>query len=534
MAPIPDKSNQSNPSNESVSVDEMMARLKRGNRKKRHSESKEKRKSEGELVTREDGTQAIKVRRRKRRSKQPKKQSQTDPRLKWILLGCFGIGFVLLIVASIFIIVKYNGRTFKADTESMICSLSGSQSAELTQLRVTPVSAKANKVDIHWDKHSFIQNASFNNLRADIKATSFFSKNWIGEEIVASTGTLHLQVPQPSSEPNEATASPPYEFEAYRCNQLSLSFGDQRKAPQIADIEVSLRELANEQKQIVFSNGTLKIPDWPQMQLASGVLTLKSKSADIEARLVSESSNQGEITLKGSLPNNTRTAASLDVSAKNFPMEELLGKEMGRLIQGNIQSRSGSFSYDYNKAPEEALSFNLPFNATELFMSGLPMFKDLKKLTGETAYARVNFFNSTGVLMRTAQGLTLSEIDFANSSLLTMEGSIRVNHDGALSGTLKLGVPESYFEEEVPAPFTGPNSGFYHIDVKLAGNIRTPSDNLHSQLKPYLGASSRSETKALLEALVPEQQKKKPENGEKQPAPEGEPSEKDFDKLYPR
>ena len=58
-----------------------MARLKRHNRDK---EQQEKIK-DGELVTRPDGSQVIKVKKHRRRSKQPSKK--TNPKLKWAIIG---------------------------------------------------------------------------------------------------------------------------------------------------------------------------------------------------------------------------------------------------------------------------------------------------------------------------------------------------------------------------------------------------------------------------------------------------------------
>ena len=63
------------------SVDEMMDRLKRH----KGSEDKENDMKDGELITRSDGSQVIKVRKRKRRSQQAPKE--TNPQFKWAAMG---------------------------------------------------------------------------------------------------------------------------------------------------------------------------------------------------------------------------------------------------------------------------------------------------------------------------------------------------------------------------------------------------------------------------------------------------------------
>jgi len=497
MAELPKKSNTrvSDTGSENCSVDEMLNRLKKGAPQQQQSNNSR----QGELITREDGTQVIKVRRRKRRSTQAPKtkssHSKTNPKLKWILLGTLVAFLILSVVATIFIIAKYNGRKFKATTESTISALSGANTTTLNQLRVTPVSAKASRTELTWGAHSFLKDASFTNARAHIKATSFFSSHWIGEEIVASKGVVHLQTP--SSPPINTLESPssPYLFGAYRCNQLDLIFGSGKKSPIIKNLMVSLRQLRNEQYQIVFQNGTLNLKNWPKMKLSSGIVTLNSDSANIEALLKAGNSLNGELTIKGQIANNAEKKATLSVKAKSYPIEELLGKDLGRLIKGELQGDSGLFSYDYSKEPEQALSFILPFNSTDIRCEGFPMFKQLSKLIGNTAYARPTFPRARGTLIRTNEDLSLNDLELINNSLMLIHGNLSVSAKGRLSGTLTIGIPETVFDDRPPAAFTGPRSGFYHIDVQLNGTVETPNDTLHTQLK---GMKSKRPKKTLV------------------------------------
>jgi hypothetical protein len=75
---------------EKYSIDEMMDRLK---------QSSAENPDNGELVTRADGTQAVRVRKRKRRSKQPHKQdAQRTRRARVIQIAA---AFVLVILAAL-------------------------------------------------------------------------------------------------------------------------------------------------------------------------------------------------------------------------------------------------------------------------------------------------------------------------------------------------------------------------------------------------------------------------------------------------
>jgi len=519
MPSLPQKSDIPNNSEENYSVDKMMGKLRKGERHKRQSDSK----FEGELVTREDGTQVVKVRSRKRRSKQPPKKqaSRTNPKIKWAILGSVAGLLVLMGIVTIFIIAKYNGSQFKTTTESNISSLTGANETTLTQLRITPVSAKASKTEIKWGPPSFLKDATFKNIRAHILATSFSSDEWRGEEIVASMGTIHLKTPDFSAETSSDEIISPYRFGAYRCNQLDLFFGSGKSSPSVTEVEVSLRRLDNGQHQIIFHDGIMKVNHWPPMKLSSGIVMLSSLGAEVEALLKDEGAHNGELTFKGLVSKNTASPARLDVKAKNYPIQELLGKDLGRLIQGELQSDIGSFTYDYNKPPDKALSFILPFNSTEIRFEGLPMFQVLHKLIGDTTYVRPIFSRCRGTILRTAEGLSLNDLEFINNSFLILRGNINVDAQGKLTGKLSIGIPQSTFDDQAPQPFTGPIDGFYHLVVTLSGTTQTPNDNLHQLLK---GAKVGQNDKAL---ILPKEfiQPKKTL---------GEPNEDDFNELMRR
>ncbi len=475
--------NHPHPDGENYSVDEMMARLKRSERQK-HSPDSAK---DGELVTREDGSQVIKVRKRKRRSKQPAKRTQqTNPLIKWAILASLVGLFLILLIGTVFVITKYNGRSFKEKTESTVSLLTGASTTELTQLRVTPVSAKASKAELTWDQHSFFHSATFIDIRADVKATSFFSSDWNGEDVIASSGTIAMQTPTATVETSGDTGPSPYQYSSYRCNKLDIWFGPDRNAPALTGLQASLRKQANGQYQTVFNNGRIKVPNWPELDISSGILTLQPGYAEIETRLTATGGHRGELLIKGRIADTTTSPAALDVKAKDYPIEQLLGKELGRLIQGNIQSDMGSLSYDYNKETKDALSFIMPFNSSRLQFGGLPMFADLREIThGDIHYMRPTLTHCRGTIMRTSEGVTLNDLDLIGSRVISIKGHITVTHKGALSGQLVVGIPASTFgrNETPPAIFSAPRSGFIYTKVTLGGSIHNPHDNLNELLR---------------------------------------------------
>lgn len=466
---------------EHYTPEDMMARLKKNEHHKQQSNHKEN----GELVTRSDGSQVVKVRRRKRRSKQPVKEKKLlNSKIKWtILFSIIGIA-ILSVAGTVFIIAKYNGATFKQKTEANISRLSGATHTEITQMRVTPISGKARKAQLTWDQHSFIQSAIFQHLDADILATSFLSSGWTGEEIVASQGDVILRTPLLVSEHADDLFISPYNFGSYRCNRLNLRFGDNKGAPAITDMSMWLWKLPDGRSQIVFKNGRLIMDGWPELRISSGNATLNNSDIEIDTLLEAGKTQNGELTVKGTLRRDISKAISLDVRAKNYPLQELLGKGLGRIVRGEISSELGTLQYAYDRQPEHALSFVMPFTSTEIQMRELPLFSDLKNLTGDTQYVRPFFNICNGTLKRTSDGVTIDEIDFKSTSMITLIGKISVENDGRMYGNLTVGLPRRYFDPaKLPSGFVGPKDGQYTVDVTVSGTIHNPYDNLNEILK---------------------------------------------------
>ncbi|MGB2427871.1 MAG: hypothetical protein ACPIGG_00085 [Akkermansiaceae bacterium] len=492
-----------NEDHEHYSIDEMMARLKQSQR----DEETQKRIKEGELITRSDGSQVIRVRKRKRRSKQPPKA--LHPNFKWALIGS-AAGLILMVtLITVYIIVKYNGATFKNETESTIAGLVGAKSTELTQLRVTPISASASQADIQWGNMTFYHSAKFENIRADIKATSFLSRNWIGEEIVAELGKIRLQIPSTQSNDRRKRIDLPYRFQSYRCEKLDILFGDPDAACSVTGLHGTLQQLSDSRFQIAFNNGVVEISNWPQLEIASGVITMNGSNTEVDVRLADSDSHKGELLVNGIAYKDKNEPVVMTVKSVNYPMEKLLGQDLGRFIQGNIHSEMGSLTYDHSKENGENLRFVMPFNSNQLMVSEFAMFNDLRDLTRKTQYLHPSFNFCRGTIVHTLDGVSLSNLKLVSSKLLSIEGNIKVNREGALSGKLKVGIPARLFDSESPAPsiFSAAEDGNVYTEVTLGGTIHNPHDDLNARLKSsapsIIKTSSSPSSPAINEPLIP-------------------------------
>ncbi|MGJ8676791.1 MAG: hypothetical protein ACSHX0_04695 [Akkermansiaceae bacterium] len=445
-----------------------------------------------ELVTREDGTQVIRVKKRKRRSKQPSKKpkQKSNPVILWTNILLSTALLIVPALGTIYIITKYNGGSFKELSEKNIAQVTNADKAQLKALKVSPISAKANSINLSWSQDGFFNKALLKNLRASIDLSSFVRKTWVGEEIVASEGHIYLRTPQ-SSTGNVASSSHEniYDFATVRCENLSVHFGDQKGSPLIKNIKATLRKTDATYKTIL-QGGELVSKRWPALKISSSIIT-KSISGQKLSSIIEADKNSGEITVRGNLQKNVDQPLNLGISVDNFPIEELLGADLGRMISGNISCDEGSIEYQYNKSAKNALEVVIPFKSSELIMDQLPMFRLLSEYTVNTQYVEPTFNHCTGILIRTLDQINIRDINFISNNLITITGNIEILADDSMQGLLDIKLPKYVFPASVPSFLESTEDGFYRCQVIIGGNIHSPHDNFKEQ---FSASSSRKNT----------------------------------------
>ena len=456
--------------------------------------------NDGELITREDGSQVIKVRKHKRRSKQlPKKRkAQTPPTIKWAIIILSSIFIFIPAAGTLVIIAKYNGGKFKAITEESIRQSTSAKEVRINNLKVTPISAKVKKAEINWDEHHFLNRSNFSDITAKLNAFSFLSNKWQGEEILAKSGSTYLQTSN-----NTATGASSstetlniYDFETLRCENLSLYFGEEKDAPSIQKIKTSIRNRNEESYKVFFRDGEVNITSWPLLQISSAVLSSSKQQLTIDSTIESQNNN-GSIKIDGVINSDVSKPLNLNLKANNYPIQELLGNAIGQIIQGKIMSESGSLIYSYEKPPEEALNITLPFNSVEMNMGGLPMFQFLHEYTADTRYHNPTFNYCEGTLVRSLYETKLEDIKFISNNLMTIEGNIHIDVAGKIRGILSVTLPQRIFKKQAPASFRGPEDGYYTAAITLGGNIHSPHDNLSELMMSRSTQRNESPEKAL-------------------------------------
>ncbi len=492
---------------EKYSIDEMMERLK--------NRPGEDPLQDGELITRADGSQAIRVRKRKRRSHQPHKEEQRKARRTRILQVSGALILLLLaLVAAGVAIIYGNSAPFRKGLVAKITEYSGA-SVELEQYRMNPTHANAERIILNWPDGNVMRDLTVRGVRASIHPASFLGESMVGEEVVGSEGTLTLQVPAPGRPVRTGSAKPEemplIRFKRYTVSKLHVVAGGVPASPfslRGTEAAFQLREVG-ERPQLMINGGEIAIHGWPKLRLDRSYIEFRGKEFDVVGmRLLHESDSRGSFELSGTVaPYAGDQPSTLDISLESYLLAGLAGEEFGRLFSGTDNEdrlagrldsvptpHSNRLSFVPGAVPDArlAVAFRNSLNS-HIELGGFSFLPDLARLLDDEWFARPVFeSDATGVLRRENGGLAIEDLHLESKGRMFVRGRVAMASDRKLSGKLELGIAEGMIKaaanRRLDALFGPPADGFRWMVLNLGGSVVKPADDF---MKSFDAATAR-------------------------------------------
>jgi len=471
---------------EKYSVDEILDRLK--------NRPAEEAIEDGELVIRADGSQAIKVRKRKRRTQQPHKEERKHSRrVRMIQVSMAAVLILSAIVGAGTAIVFANSAPFRERLLRKFAQSSGAR-PEMTQFRMSPTSANAEQLSFAWPDGNALRSLTMSNVKADISPSSFLGHSLTGEEVTCSAATLVLQVPQPG-EPLRDTPAPtgnlPIRFKSFAVSKAHVIFGDPA-APLIhmGNSECSFYPVGpNERPQLLLNRGDITIPDWPKLRMDRSHIEFRGAEMDVVVmRLRHEKDSRGVFELAGTVaPYAPERSSILSIRLEAYLLSGIAGNDLGRLITGRIDtlpdSKSSFLTFTPGANPEASLAIAFRNSLTSSFeISGFQFLFGLSQTLGDSWFERPVFDNDVSGIIRRAHGnVAISDLSLENKGRMAMRGSLTMKPDRSLSGTFDVAVAEAMLKSSKSATldlmFGPPKDGFRWLTLKIGGSALAPTDN---------------------------------------------------------
>jgi hypothetical protein len=471
---------------EKYSIDEIMERLKNPS-----SDTND----QGELVTRADGSQALKIRKRKRRTNQPQKETAR----KNLKIRIFQIsGFLILLFITAFAlggaIIYANSRPFFNKLTKNIERASGA-SVEMQQFRMNPKTANAAQALLKWPQGNVLQNLLLTGITAEIFPSSFLGKTFTGEEVSITQSSLSLEIPKlGQTVPTTSSLGDtlPIRFNRYRSSDFNLTLGP-ATTPFItlkkSQVALSFAN-ADGAPQAALYQGDLAITGWPKLRLDRSLIIFRGASETelVNLRMLHESDNRGVFELSGKItPYKQDAPSELHVRLESFQMSGITGPAFGRLFSGRVDSLNKLDSNKLSFLPSEAPSTKLDISfhtspSSQIDVQGFPFLFALSQALDDAWFEKPVFEeNTTGEIHHEAGTLSLQNLSFIHKDRMALQGAIVLAEDQTLSGNLQVGIAEAMIVSSknlrLKSMFTRQREGFFWITLKISGSTSAPMDN---------------------------------------------------------
>jgi hypothetical protein len=487
---------------EKYSIDEMMNRL----RSRGEGDSN----GEPQLVTRDDGTQVMRVRKRKRRSRQPHKEAEAKQRKRRLFLA---VGITILLVASALGAVAWvfylNSKGYREGLEEKISAWTGAE-VKTMQFRSTPVSVGATRIELNWPEDQPAASLLLNGVQGDVKLASYFGDQLSGEQITAANGgELVLRAASPKSEDKAGLPDGPCPFNfSYRSKNFNVRFGSGQHAAMVlsgSEASYQVPDPTRASGNLVLQGGKSRVMEWGTYELDFASLTLSNEGLRVgNIEMSPEGMPGAEVRLRGDQlpPIMTRGGQSeLRFQLTEMPSTILFGGALGRIVDAKFETpdhevNTGRIFFDVTKA--DSLRIDAPIHATLssiLTLNGFQFFDVLSLEVGNDRLSQARFESEARVhLKRNTQETRLDQISLVSQSLISVEGYLSEKRGGLLDGVLDVGLPDSTVlgtaSRALPVVFNRRSNGHHWARVKISGTTAKPVDDMADQLRSALRGTS--------------------------------------------
>ena len=458
-----------------------MRKLKKSSVKKRSN------RAEGsERVIREDGSEAIKVKSKKRRSIQPRKEKEKKSNKRKVILIAVTVALLLMSVIAFSVLLGYyNGNVFKSKVTETIVNASGAE-VELGKLDVSPATAKLSKIDLSWSgKDTLIKTLKIKGVNADYGMLGFVGGGWGGSAVGIDQANITLQMRKNNPTLNTTLERPvDFKFGLYRCSELNINFG---KDSLWSFKKGSLSHRVSEESDYQFSidSGDFKVPKFGNFKVQAGLVSFAADRAQLYLGLMSED-QKGSLSVDGTLGYNQDSAVDLKTELRDYPLRDWIDPRARRFFNGEIQSGKGVFKMKLGDTD----SFDITTTITSrlIRVNNFEFIKTLSEHLQEEYYRKPDFVNESKMMIKWTKGrIEFSDIDLRQDTQMRIRGNFTIDKNNQMSGKIKVGLPVMVISTKrgkaLNKVFNENDGEYIWANIIITGKATAPEDNLDEMLQ---------------------------------------------------
>ena len=471
-------------------------------------------KADSELVTREDGSQAMRVRKRRRRTTQTNEKDQEVKRNEKLqIIQVIGIVVLVLIVGVMAGVgILYANSSFFRNALVGKIEASGGGKAKVTEFRMNPVRANAGRVILNWGEGNVLGSLDALAISAKIAPVSFLGKVFKGEEMVGEQGDLILKSPREGAETGFAkdeSAGIPIRFDRFSIPRLNVFFGGEKNVLNCLEkTEGSLFPGGVAGKaELRLTGGLLKKEGWPLLALDRAYVVFRGSEVDVKSMRFEiprdpnlKELSRGFMELSGKFrPLDAGEEHTLDVELRTFRLSYLLGADLGRFFLGRLDTDEVPDS-NYLLIPTGSKDApRIEISATNALDSRIDLggFKFLLPLAAAVEdrwYELPNFDDAVAMkVSRQGEAVEIKNFTMESRGRMAIRGTIQNGEAGKISGTIRIGLPEGAIlnvrNKRLDTMFGQVREGYRWVELEIGGTSALPTDNfldLYNSAEPVV------------------------------------------------
>ncbi|MBK1833819.1 hypothetical protein [Roseibacillus ishigakijimensis] len=460
---------ESSSDKKSYSVDEMMEALRDGEREKSR---------EGELVTREDGTQVLRVKKRKRRSKQKKDEIAKKKKRLNIVKTVAAIAIPLVVgLAILLITMRYHAPSFLQGITASVWERTGAH-GDLRRLSPLGTRVGASVARLSWPDGHTLETLALSELEGDLNLWSFLTGDLKGQELNANKGFLvvssrdNRKINPPKGEPIALSG-----FDRYTSDSFSFFFGRPQSPFRLQDTRVKFVS-SDYSQQLILGGGELRAGSWGEVPFKRGTLEFFKDHLKVVSLRFEEP--ERHLILTGNV-HWKDSDHELAVQVVRGTLGNLAGFGLGSLLDSQVANTEGTLRFR-SWDPASHL-FKVSFAPDLLTLRNLPLQKILSEVYGDPDLEEFEFRPSGEIsILRRADGCEISGLDFQDVGRFAFRGSVSVT-GGQLGGKLEIGLPDhreiNLSRDASQALFAQGRlaDGYFWFEVNLSGTVSEPEDD---------------------------------------------------------
>ena len=415
--------------------------------------------------------------------------AKNGPRILWISLG---LVVVLVVVALVGMSVWIKGYLRSDAFRRLVAAKTGQAlkvEATYSPFRWAGPSVFSDSLQGAGLDGGIVQNLQADQIRAEVNWRAIMDGSWKVDriDVVNFVGTFR---PGSPATPVATTPPPPaasglmawlpkrFELGQLNISTARLGFLD-RTGKESASLDNSALRVRPDGSgwAIEGNGGSLRLGTLPVLSVTSFRSRLQGSVfflTDSQLQL----GESGKITASGEFASQSKMA----VTWNQVNIEPFLDAAWKARLSGIV---AGTANLEWPEAGLAAGKVSGTFHLSEGLVQNVQLLDQIASFTGAPQFRRMPLQEFSGNFTWQGGNLTLTNIVAESKGLLRVEGGCSIAADGAVAGTLRVGVtPQTlqWLPGSRERVFTTAQNGYLWTDVRLAGTTEKLSEDLSARL----------------------------------------------------